>query len=45
MLTDVSEARAAPIIRAMSALMMEEVGTSETSVNIYFTTRHYIAED
>jgi hypothetical protein len=41
MLTDVSEVRTASII----ALMMEAVRTSETSVNIYLTTRHYIPED
>jgi hypothetical protein len=41
MLTDVSEVRTASIIRAM----METVHTSETSVNIYLTTRQYIPED
>jgi hypothetical protein len=40
--TDVSEVRAAPIIRAMS--VMEAVGTSETSVDNHFT-RQYIPED
>jgi hypothetical protein len=39
MLTDVSEVCAASIIRAIIALMMEAVRTSETSVNIYLTTR------
>jgi hypothetical protein len=55
--TDVSEVRAASIIRAISepsypfalgsliTLMMEAVHTSETSVNIYVTTRQYIPED
>jgi hypothetical protein len=41
MLTDVSEVGTASII----ALMMEAVRTSETSVNIYLTTRQYIRED
>jgi hypothetical protein len=41
MSTDVSEVRAASII----ALMMEAARTSETSVNIYLTTRQYIPED
>jgi hypothetical protein len=46
MLTDVSEVRAASIIRAMIvALMMEAAPTSETSVSIYLTTRQYIPED
>jgi len=45
MLTDVSEARTASIIWTMIALMMEAVRTSETSVNIYLTTRQYIPED
>jgi hypothetical protein len=46
-LTDVSEMRTAFIIRAMNiiALMMEAVRTSETSANIYLTTRQYIPED
>jgi hypothetical protein len=43
MSTDVSDARAAFIIRAIS-LMMEAAPTSETSVNNYFT-RQYIPED
>jgi hypothetical protein len=45
--TDVSEARAASIIRAMMirALMMEAARTSETSVGIQLTTRRYISED
>jgi hypothetical protein len=38
--TDVSKARAASII----AVMMEAAGTSETSVDNYFT-RQYIPED
>jgi hypothetical protein len=42
MLTDVSEVRTASII---SALMMDAVRTSETSVNIYLTTRQYNPED
>jgi hypothetical protein len=33
--TDVSEVFTASVIRAMSALMMEAVSTSETSVNFY----------
>jgi hypothetical protein len=46
MSTDVSEVRAASIIRAMSAiaLIMEAARTPETSVDIYFT-RQYILED
>jgi hypothetical protein len=44
MLIDVSEVRTASIIRAI-ALLMEEVRTSETSVNIYLTTHQYIIED
>jgi hypothetical protein len=42
--TDVSEVRAASIIRAIIALIMEAAGTSETSVDNYFT-RQYIPED
>jgi hypothetical protein len=41
MSTDVSEVRAAYIIRAM----MEAARTSETSVDICLTTRQYIPED
>jgi hypothetical protein len=41
MLTDVSEVRTASTI----ALMVEAVRISETSVNIYLTTRQYIPED
>jgi hypothetical protein len=41
-LTDVSEVRTASII---IALMMEEVSTSETSVNLKVTTLRYIPED
>jgi predicted secreted protein len=41
MLTDVSEARTASSI----ALIMQAVHTSETSVNIYLTTRQYNPED
>jgi hypothetical protein len=33
------------IIRAMIALMMEAVSTSETSVNLYQTTQRYNPED
>jgi hypothetical protein len=44
MSTDVSEARAAAIIRVI-ALMMEAVHTSETSVNIQLRIRQYISED
>jgi hypothetical protein len=47
MLTDVSEMRAASIIRANRdiALMFEAARTSETSVNIQLRTRQYIPED
>jgi hypothetical protein len=41
MSTDVSEVRAASII---ITLMMEAVGTSETSVDIQVRTRQYIPE-
>jgi hypothetical protein len=41
MLTDVSEVRTTSVI----ALIMVAVRTSETSVNIYLTTRQYIPED
>jgi hypothetical protein len=47
MSTDVSEVRAASIIRDMRSLitlMMEAARTSETSVNNYFT-RQFIPED
>jgi hypothetical protein len=30
---------------SLIALLMEAAGTSETSVDIYFITRQYIAED
>jgi hypothetical protein len=44
--TDVSEVRAASIIRAtLIALMMEEAHTSETSVDMQLRTRQYIPED
>jgi hypothetical protein len=43
--TDVSDVHTASINSAFIALMMEAVSTSETSVNIYLTTRQYIAED
>jgi hypothetical protein len=42
MFTDVSEACTFSI---NSAMMMEAVRTSETSVNIYLTTGQYIPED
>jgi hypothetical protein len=42
MSTEVSEARAASINRAM---MMEAAHTSETSVDIQLRTRQYIPED
>jgi hypothetical protein len=45
MSTDVSEVRAASIIRAMIALMIEATCTSETSVDIHLRTRQYIPED
>jgi hypothetical protein len=41
MSTDVSEVRAASII----ALMIKVALTSETSVDIYLSTRQYIPED
>jgi hypothetical protein len=44
MSTDVSEVHAAFIIAAI-ALMVEAARISETSVDIYFTTRRYIPED
>jgi hypothetical protein len=44
-LTDVSAVLTACIIRAMIALMIEAVRTSETSVNFNVTTRRYIPED
>jgi hypothetical protein len=43
--TDVSEVLTVSFIRAMSTLMMRAVSTSETSVNIYETTRRNIPED
>jgi hypothetical protein len=42
MSTDVSEVRAASIIRS---LMMDAARTSETSVDIQLRTRQYIPED
>jgi hypothetical protein len=42
--TDVSEVRTASMIGAI-ALIMEAVGTSETSVNFNVTTWRYIPED
>jgi hypothetical protein len=33
------------VLTASTALMMETVGTSETSVNVYHTTRCYNPED
>jgi hypothetical protein len=45
MSTDVSEVRAASIIRAIIALMMEAAHTSETSVDIQIRTWQYIPED
>jgi ribosomal protein L18E len=44
MFTDVSEALAATIIKAI-ALMMEAASISETSVNFYQITRRYKPED
>jgi hypothetical protein len=44
MSTDVSEVRAASIIRAI-VLMMKAARTSETSVKIQLRTRQYIPED
>jgi hypothetical protein len=43
--TDVSAVLTASIIRAIIALMMDEVSTTETSVNFYQTTRRNIPED
>jgi hypothetical protein len=43
--TDVSEVFAASIIEAMIVQMMEAVGTSETSVNLYQTKRCNNPED
>jgi hypothetical protein len=43
--TDVSEVHTASIIRAMNALMMEAVRTSNTSVHFNVTTRRYIPEN
>jgi hypothetical protein len=45
MLTDVTEVRAASIIRAIIALIMEAARTSETSVDEQLITRQYIPED
>jgi hypothetical protein len=48
MSTDVSEVRAASIIRAMNAfivLLMEAECTFETSVDVQLTARQYIPED
>jgi hypothetical protein len=45
MFSDVSEVRAASIIRAMIALMMEAAHTSETSVENQLRTRQCIPED
>jgi hypothetical protein len=44
-LTKVSEVHTASIIRAMNALMMEAVRTSEMSVNFKVITQHYIPKD
>jgi hypothetical protein len=44
MLADVSDVRAASIIRII-VLMMEAARISETSVDIYLTTPQYIPED
>jgi hypothetical protein len=44
-LTDVSEMHTASIIRAIIALMMETVCTSETSVKLNLTIWRYIPED
>jgi hypothetical protein len=43
-MTNVSELRTASI-RAIIALMMEVLRTSETSVNFNVTTRRYIPDD
>jgi hypothetical protein len=44
MFTDVSEVIATSIIRGIT-LMMEALSTSETSVNLYETTRRNIQEN
>jgi hypothetical protein len=43
--TDVSEVLSASVIRALIALVMETISTSETSVNTYNTTRRYNSAD
>jgi hypothetical protein len=45
MSTDVPEVRAASIIRAIIAIMLEAARTSETSVDIQLRTRQYIPDD
>jgi hypothetical protein len=45
MSTDVSDVRAADNIRAITSLMKKAARASETSVDIYLTTRQYIPED
>jgi hypothetical protein len=45
MSTDVSEVRAASIIRAMIALMMEAAHTFQTSADIQLRIQQYIPED
>jgi hypothetical protein len=42
---DISEVLPASIIRAFRALIMEAASTSETSVNVYQTTRRNNPED
>jgi hypothetical protein len=44
MSAEVSKVRAAFIIRALIALIMEAACTSETSVDIQLSTRQYIPE-
>jgi hypothetical protein len=45
MSTDVSQVRAASIIRVITAMMMEAARTSETSVEIQLRRRQYIPDD
>jgi predicted RNA methylase len=42
---DVSEVRAAIVMSAITAFMKKAARASETSVDIYLTTRQYIPED
>jgi hypothetical protein len=44
-LAEISEVLTSSIIRAMGALMMEAVSTSETPVNLYETTWRKVPEE